>query len=96
MSSPYHLSAPQTVGEICQVCGADASHKVSEEVLMSDGDEKELGYYVRTAQSKPWTHNLTAYLCCKHFGEVMGRLAQSRCKIAVDLANQATTSEDKP
>lgn len=50
-------------GEQCQFvsrvrCSKDAAHKVGEEILHDD--------------PQPCRHNLTSYLCCRHYRQVMG------------------------
>ncbi len=53
----YHSSA-SCRGERCSVCGADATHKLGEEIMHDD--------------PFPERHNLTAYVCCEHFRMVLG------------------------
>lgn len=48
-------------GEHCRVCGSPAEHKV-EEAMMPD-------------EPIPHRHPLTAYICHKHFREIMGPYA---------------------
>lgn len=45
--------------EVCTVCGKPATHKVGEEKFPDD--------------KRSWAHNLTAYVCCEHFKQIMGR-----------------------
>lgn len=46
-------------GEFCRVCGLSATHKLAEEILFDD--------------PLPARHPLTAYVCCAHFLEIVGR-----------------------
>jgi hypothetical protein len=62
-----HFVSGSCRGEFCAVCGAAATHKVGEEIPHDDPD--------------PGRHNLTAYLCCRHFGLVLGPMARRRCGI---------------
>ena len=55
------VSAP-CAGEYCR-CGAPATHKLGEEIPPDD--------------PLPNRHNLTAYVCCLHFVEVVGMTAAS-------------------
>ena len=64
-----HFVSATCHGEYCLVCGRDASHKIGEEIPPDDPD--------------PHRHNLTAYLCCDHFGLVLGPAARMRCKTEV-------------
>lgn len=61
--SPYvpHFVSGSCKGEFCRICNAPASHKVGEEIAWDDPNK------IR--------HNLTAYVCCKHFKEIMGPFA---------------------
>lgn len=65
--TPHHVSG-SCEGERCSVCGAPATHKLGEEIPDDD--------------PHPNRHNLTAYVCCAHFGMVLGRLARERCGLA--------------
>ncbi|RYE24843.1 MAG: hypothetical protein EOP51_06105 [Sphingobacteriales bacterium] len=49
-------------GERCSMCGEPAAHKVGEEIAFDD--------------PFPQRHNLTAYVCHAHFGQIMGRAAR--------------------
>lgn len=51
-------------GEKCY-CGLPATHKVGEEIQHDD--------------PQPNRHNLTAYVCCAHFREIMGPVATGAC-----------------
>src|SRR3954452_3015763 len=46
------------IGEVCSMCGAPAAAKVGEEIAHDD--------------PHPYRHNLTAYVCAEHFGQIMG------------------------
>jgi hypothetical protein len=54
-----HFVSGACKGERCTVCGKDATHKVGEEILFDDPNQSR--------------HNLTAYVCCDDFKEIMGR-----------------------
>jgi hypothetical protein len=56
---PMHFKSGCCIGEKCSACGNPATHKVGEEQFPDD---------MRT-----WAHNLTAYVCCEHFKQIMGR-----------------------
>jgi hypothetical protein len=51
-------------------CGQPATHKVGEEIPFDDPSNSEI-FHAR--------HNLTAYVCCVHFGEILGPLARQIC-----------------
>jgi hypothetical protein len=53
-----HFISTSCVGERCQICGAPATHKVGEEIPHDD--------------PLPARHNLTAYVCCRHFKTLLG------------------------
>tara|TARA_R110000796_G_scaffold164498_3_gene281358 strand:+ start:1537 stop:2154 length:618 start_codon:yes stop_codon:yes gene_type:complete len=54
-----------TVGEKCFVCKEEAYHKVNENVFDDDPIQTR--------------HELTTYLCCKHFQMIMGNFAKKMC-----------------
>jgi hypothetical protein len=61
-----HFVSASCRGEKCGICvrnsfPAPATHKVGEEVFADDPD--------------PIRHNLTAYVCCRHFFIIMGPAA---------------------
>ncbi len=58
MSEPTHFVSASCDGERCRVCGKPATHKLGEEILHDDPN--------------PARHNLTAYVCCQHFREIVG------------------------
>jgi len=63
---PKHFVSASCQGEMCQVCKLPATHKVGEEIPHDD--------------PMPARHNLTAYVCCAHFIEIMGTVGtQGRC-----------------
>jgi hypothetical protein len=66
MGVTSHFVSATCRGERCSVCGANATHKVGEEIPPDDRDRHR--------------HNLTAYLCCEHFGLVLGPEARRRCR----------------
>jgi hypothetical protein len=53
-----HFVSESCEGERCRVCRVPATHKLAEEIPHDD----------------PWPvrHELTAYVCCRHFTEVLG------------------------
>ena len=46
-------------GEVCSICGEYATHKVEEHIFSDD--------------PRPDRHELTAYICDKHFTRIMNR-----------------------
>lgn len=52
-----HFIPASCRGERCTMCGESATHKVGEEIMWDDPN--------------PIRHNLTAYICCRHFEQVM-------------------------
>lgn len=74
-----HYVPESSQGEICHKCRKEpAQHKVAE--VMPDGIDWKSPFA---------RHELTAYLCCGCFGDLMGDLAVKSC--AMD--NQADTSQ---
>lgn len=63
-----HFVSKSCGGELCQVCRLPATHKVGEEIP-SDGPMQD-------------RHNLTAYVCCAHFIEIMGPSMTFACRDA--------------
>lgn len=61
-----HFISESCRGERCSVCGDSATHKVGEEIPHDD--------------PLPIRHNLTAYICCYHFGLVLGPVAANGCR----------------
>lgn len=61
-----HIFSETYVGEVCR-CGAPATHKVGEEIPYDYPEQLRV------------RHNLTAYVCCAHFSDVMGPLAKRWC-----------------
>lgn len=65
MTAPHYVSG-SCEGETCRfrlmpdlaVCERPATHKVGEEIPWDD--------------PMPNRHNLTAYICCRHFRQVVG------------------------
>lgn len=66
-----HYISPGNVEEVCGRCGYPATHKI-EEVVPDD----ELGYGAFCTQRHPFTN----WVCCTHFGEVMGPMAVKWCR----------------
>lgn len=66
-----HYVPESSQGETCHKCRKEpAKHKVREVMPDIGGDWRS-----------PYNrHELTAYLCCKCFGDLMGSLAISSCK----------------
>ncbi|OHA86614.1 MAG: hypothetical protein A3A96_01950 [Candidatus Zambryskibacteria bacterium RIFCSPLOWO2_01_FULL_39_39] len=62
-----HFVSGSCEGEKCRMCKdpTPATHKVGEEILSDDPN--------------PIRHNLTAYVCCLHFGQIFGPVAQQAC-----------------
>lgn len=57
-----HFVSKTTQGELCGMCyregkSVDATHKVGEEI---------------PSDAKGFGHNLTQYVCCIHFGKIIG------------------------
>jgi hypothetical protein len=63
----FHVNET-VVGEVCLIrnCGKDATHKVGEIILEGDPN--------------PIRHNLTNYVCCRHYKMFLGTLAKMQCK----------------
>ena len=53
-----HFISASCEGETCSMCDSPATHKVGEEMLHDEPNQ--------------YRHNLTAYVCCKHFVQIMG------------------------
>jgi len=53
-----HFVSAATRGEHCTVCRRSATHTLGEEIMADDPN--------------PIRHNLTAYVCCTHYGMVLG------------------------
>lgn len=70
-----HYISPTCGGEICGMCyrvfstTVAATHKVGEEFPTMDQTE-----------DFPMRHNLTQYVCCQCFGNIMGPLAEQWCR----------------
>ena len=64
-----HFVSASCAGEHCSVCGVPATHKVGEEIPFDDPTPKR--------------HNLTAYVCCKHFGDILGPTAKKMCSQSI-------------
>lgn len=60
-----HFVSASCRGEHCTMCPYPATHKIGEEIFSDDPN--------------PIRHNLTAYVCCFHFGQIMGPLAARQC-----------------
>lgn len=66
-----HFISPTCQGEHCGheveggYCGKPATHKVGEEISLFD--------------PSPPRHNLTMYVCCEHFGQILGPYARAMC-----------------
>lgn len=55
-----HFVSATTHGEVCFHCAGPATHKVGEEIASDD--------------PYPMRHNLTMYVCCQVFTDLMGRI----------------------
>ena len=53
-----HFVSGSCGGESCSMCGAQATHKVGEEIQWDDPQQLR--------------HNFTAYVCCDHFRAIFG------------------------
>jgi len=53
------------MGEICSICGKDATHKIGEEIFWDDPNKMR--------------HNFTAYVCCEHFQLNFGPASKKYC-----------------
>lgn len=78
-----HFVSPCCRCQNCFMCYREgvsmpATHKVGEEFL--DGMSSDLNGEITDPYALSMRHNLTQYLCCYHFGQVMGPLAQKWCK----------------
>ena len=71
LATAYHYVLDSCEGEPCSVCHEPAKHKVEEVIDVFD----KAGQIVR--------HPMTAYLCCKHFGDIMGNWAKEVCESAM-------------
>ena len=54
-----HFVSASCGGEKCSMCDEPATHKVGEEIQWDDPN--------------PIRHEFTAYVCCMHFIDIMGR-----------------------
>jgi hypothetical protein len=95
-----HWVSPSCGGEKCGPCSragkaTDATHKIGEEFLydpdrpaFSAGFVEAMCYDQR--QADPYRvqsrHNLTQYVCCRHFVEIMGPLAAEWCGVKRAIA----------
>ena len=68
-----HIVLDSAHQERCSICRESAKHKVSEVLPRPKG-------YLRD-------HPFTNYLCCEHFGTVMGPLARKVCGEAAPANN---------
>lgn len=78
MDEAIHPISPSCGGEKCMVCSEPATHKIGEEHL--HGVPRRM-------------HNLTAYVCCEHFGMVMGPFARSHCGVSEPPADEPLSRE---
>lgn len=60
-----HFVSATCRGERCR-CGEAATHKVGEEIAHDD--------------PMPARHNLTAYVCCEHYQQIMGPTMTRSCR----------------
>jgi hypothetical protein len=61
-----HFVSKSCGGETCSICEKKASHKVGEHIFSDDPN--------------PMRHNLTAYVCCEHFGLIFGSVVPCNTK----------------
>ncbi len=66
MAAENHFVSKTCTGTFCR-CGAPATHKVGEEIPYDAPGHLKI------------RHNLTAYVCCAHFSEIMGPVAKRWC-----------------
>jgi len=71
---PEHKVSGSCTGEKCTMCGDPATHKVGEEFLYDPEDTVKIGPMFEVAVSG---HNMTAYVCCRHFNMIVG----GRCRV---------------
>lgn len=64
--APKHFVSASCGGEKCRICGLPSTHKVGEEIPHDD--------------PLPDRHNLTAYVCCAHFVEIVGPVWTGPCR----------------
>jgi hypothetical protein len=62
-----HFVSATCRGEECVMCDLPATHKIGEEIPPDDPSRENTGTFPMSGR-----HNLTAYLCCYHFTEVLG------------------------
>lgn len=67
------------VGEKCY-CGAPAAKKVGEEILFDDPN--------------PDRHNLTSYICARHYAELMGPVGARQIGIDPTALSSSDTTEN--
>jgi hypothetical protein len=80
MSDVKHWVSKTCEGENCSLCGRPASHKVGEEIAHDAlGIEAVLAQDAGDYYQIAGRHNLTAYICCRHFAALMGSTASRLC-----------------
>jgi len=62
------------IGERC-FCGAPADHKVEETVFSDDWSMRDNGPNGSMPRQMRGRHPLTAYICHRHFAQIMGPAA---------------------
>ena len=65
-TKPKHFVSASCNGERCRICKLPATHKLGEEIPRDD--------------PMPARHNLTAYVCCAHFIEIVGFVHTGPCR----------------
>lgn len=65
-SKSKHFVSASCNGERCRICKLPATHKLGEEIPHDD--------------PLPARHNLTAYICCAHFIEIVGFVHTGPCR----------------
>jgi hypothetical protein len=83
-----HYVSVSKQGEVCNICGAPATHKV-EETLPS---VYELGGIdtieeIHKVLDQIQRHPYTAYICCLHFALIMGPSAAKWCGVDDHVAD---------
>ena len=70
---PDHFVSASCGGETCAVCRAPATHKLGECIMHDD--------------PQPFRHELTAYVCCAHWRQVLGPAVS--CPVLAPVATGA-------
>lgn len=65
-----HYISESNTEHVCGMCGAQATHKIEEAIPSDEPGQSEF---------ESQRHEFTNWICCKHFGEVMGPAAVAWC-----------------